>query len=324
MEEPGIERVAKRKPPWLRRRLPRGPEFERVRAVLRKARLHTVCEEAMCPNLWECFSNHTATFLILGDTCTRNCGFCAVKHGRPGSPDSTETGRLVDTADQLGLRHVVVTSVTRDDLPDGGAGQFADTVREVHARLSGTAVELLVPDFHGHREDLARVLDAGPEVLNHNLETVERLYAVVRPGAEYNRSLTLLERAGGMAPDTPTKSGMMLGLGERPDEVRRALQHLLDAGCRMLTLGQYLQPSRKHLEVRRYVPPEEFDEWRREALAMGFSGVESGPFVRSSYRAGELYRNLKAGVPAGASIPGNKEERQGPAAELNLDLSFGK
>jgi len=293
MEKAGKEGILLRKPPWLRRPLPSGPEFERVKQALRKARLHTVCEEAQCPNLWECFSNHTATFLILGDTCTRNCRFCAVKHGVPDPPDPGEPERLAGAAEDLGLQHVVVTSVTRDDLPDGGAGEFADTVRAVHARMPGVSVEVLIPDFQGCREDLARVLDAGPQVLNHNIETVERLYAEARPGAVYGRSLEVIERAGGTAPHIPIKSGIMLGLGERPDEIRYALRHLLDAGCRMLTLGQYLQPSRDHLEVKRFIPPEEFEEWRQEAMAMGFHRVASGPFVRSSYRAREFLENGK-------------------------------
>ncbi len=290
------------KPQWLRRRLPSGPEFEEVKRVLEKAHLHTVCEEAKCPNLWECFSRHTATFLIMGDTCTRNCRFCAVSHGTPGPPDPMEASRVAEAARAMGLRYVVVTSVTRDDLPDGGARFFAGTISALREGVPGGSVEVLIPDFRGRPEDLETVIAARPDVLNHNLETVERLYPTARPEAEYGRSLKLLARARERAPELPVKSGMMLGLGERPVEVRAALSDLLDAGCRMLTLGQYLQPSSKHLAVDRFVPPEEFDAWRELALAMGFEQVASGPFVRSSYRAGELYRN----GPSATAEPGPK------------------
>ncbi len=278
------------KPRWLRRRLPSGPELEEVKGILKSARLHTVCEEARCPNLWECFSRHTATFLILGDTCTRNCRFCAVSHGTPGPPDPGEASRVAEAARAMGLRYVVVTSVTRDDLSDGGAGSFADTIRALRDGVPGVCVEVLIPDFQGRWEDLETVIAARPDVLNHNLETVERLYPAVRPEAGYNRSLELMSRSREKAPALPVKSGIMLGLGERAVEVRAALSDLLDAGCRTLTLGQYLQPSSKHLPVERFVPPEEFDAWRGRALAMGFEQVASGPFVRSSYNAAELYR----------------------------------
>jgi lipoic acid synthetase len=285
------KRTVHRKPPWLRKRLPSGPAYEEVKGLIRGAHLHTVCEEAHCPNIWECFSHRTATFLILGEVCTRNCRFCAVAHGRPAPPDPAEPSRMAEAAEEMGLRHVVVTSVTRDDLPDGGAGAFADTVRAVRERLPNATVEILIPDLQGRAEDLGTVIEARPDVLNHNLETVERLYATVRPEAGYGRSLELLARARERAPGLSTKSGLMLGLGERPEEVRAALDHLLEAGCRMLTLGQYLQPSRAHLPVERFVPPEEFEAWRALALALGFEQVASGPFVRSSYRAGELYSN---------------------------------
>ena len=252
--------------------------------------LHTVCQEARCPNQWECFSRNTATFLIMGDRCTRNCRFCAVLHGPRGEPDPEEPSRVAEAARSLGLDYVVVTSVTRDDLPDGGASLFAETIREIRRKKPGTDVEVLIPDFQGNERALALVLDAGPAVLNHNIETVERLYPEVRPGADYGRSLKLLERARTYSPAIPRKSGMMLGLGETAEEVRGTLRNLLEAGCMMLTLGQYLQPSESHLPVSRFVPPEEFETWRTVALDMGFSAVFSGPFVRSSYRAGEMHR----------------------------------
>lgn len=301
------KQATRRKPPWLRRRLPSGPAYEEVKGLIRGACLHTVCEEAHCPNIWECFSKRTATFLILGDACTRNCRFCAVAHGAPGPPDPKEPTRVAEAAEKMGLRHVVVTSVTRDDLPNGGAAAFAETVRVLRERIPGVSVELLVPDFQGRAEDLATVVAARPDVLNHNLETVERLYAEVRPEAGYRRSLELLARVRREAPELPAKSGLMLGLGERPGEVRAALNDLLETGCRMLTLGQYLQPSAEHLPVDRFVPPEEFEAWRALALALGFEQVASGPFVRSSYRAGELY----GGIGSGPAASGAELRREG-------------
>jgi lipoic acid synthetase len=277
------------KPAWLRRRLPSGPACEQVRGLLRRAELHTVCQEAECPNMFECFSRRTATFLILGDCCTRNCRFCAVAHGRPGPPDPDEPRRVAEAAHRLGLRYVVVTSVTRDDLADGGAGHFAATIKALRLRMGRIGIEVLIPDFQGDPNALETVLDAGPEVLNHNLETVARLYPAVRPEASYRQSLALLARSGATHPSIPTKSGMMLGLGETDDEIRRALEDLLAAGVRILTMGQYLQPSRAHLPVVRYLPPEVFDKWRDKALEMGFSAVASGPFVRSSYQAQTVY-----------------------------------
>lgn len=282
------------KPVWLRRRLPAGPVLERVKDVIKGARLHTVCEEAKCPNLWECFSHRTATFLILGNICTRNCRFCAVPHGAPGPADPAEPGRVAEAAGEMDLRHVVVTSVTRDDLPDGGAGLFSETITAVRKRVAGVSIEVLIPDFQGSERDLLTVLSAAPDVLNHNLETVERLYSTVRPEGDYTRSLELLARARLRAPALPLKSGIMLGLGEKPREVPAALRHLLDAGCSILTIGQYLQPSSERLAVERFLPPDEFGSWREEALAMGFEQVASGPFVRSSYNAAELYRNKTA------------------------------
>jgi lipoic acid synthetase len=285
-------RVAK--PPWLKRRLPTGPTYEEVRTLLSKSRLHTVCQEARCPNLWECFSRQTATFLILGPCCTRNCRFCNVAHGRPSRPpDSGEPARVAQAVKNLGLSYVVITSVTRDDLPDGGAGLFAKTIKEIRAKMPGTLVEVLIPDFQGNEDALRTVLEAHPHVLNHNLETVSRLYPLVRPKADYRRSLELLKRVKQYDSFIATKSGLMLGLGESPEEVENTLQDLLDAKCSILTLGQYLQPTREHLNVERFIPPEEFDDWKKDALKMGFSQVASGPLVRSSYRAKDLYRSLK-------------------------------
>ncbi len=278
-----------KKPPWLTRRLPSGPEYEKIRGLMNRGRLHTVCQEAKCPNIWECFSNRTATFLILGDRCTRNCRFCAVAHNPVEPPDPAEPVRVAETVEKLGLAYVVITSVTRDDLPDGGAGHFAKTIREIHRRIPEAAIEVLIPDFKGDAAALRTVLKARPQVLNHNIETVPRLYATVRPGAVYARSLELLGRVKTIDASVPTKSGLMLGLGETTAEIRQTLQDLLDVGCRMLTIGQYLQPSKDHLPVARFVPPTEFDQWQQTAFQMGFSEVASGPFVRSSYHAKELF-----------------------------------
>jgi len=277
------------KPAWLRKRLPVGPAYESVRAMIKKGALHTVCQEAKCPNQWECFSHKTATFLILGDRCSRTCGFCAVAHGPDGSLDQEEPLRVADAAAALELKYVVVTSVTRDDLPDGGAGVFADTITCLRRRIQDVKVEVLIPDFGGSRPALEKVLAAKPDVLNHNLETVSRLYPVVRPEAVYARSLELLKTAARLAPSIPTKSGLMLGLGETNDEIERALSDLLTVGCKMLTLGQYLQPTKAHLPVQKFIEPEQFDRWKQKALNAGFEQVASGPFVRSSYQAHTLY-----------------------------------
>ena len=280
------------KPRWLRQRLPTGAKYEKVRGVLKKRQIHTVCQEAKCPNLWECFSRQTATFLIMGSYCTRNCRFCAVGHGPSGPPDPGEPARVAEAALNMRLSYVVITSVTRDDLPDGGAGFFAKTIREIRKKIPGVFVEVLMPDFQGNTDALQTVLDARPDVLNHNIETVPRLYPSVRPEADYRRSLEILRRAKQYGPAIPTKSGLMLGLGELPEEINKTLRHLLEVGCSILTLGQYLQPTREHLEVDRFIHPEEFDNWKETALGMGFSEVASGPFVRSSYHAKELYQAL--------------------------------
>ena len=286
----GKQRPAK--PPWLKRRIPSGETYQAVRGLIQMTRLHTVCQAACCPNLGECFSKGTATFLIMGDRCTRNCRFCAVAHGPQGPPDPGEPQRVAEAVHTMKLRYAVVTSVTRDDLPDGGASIFAETIQNIREKSPETKVEVLVPDFRGDPKSLKTVLEAGPDVLNHNVETVPRLYGSVRPGAAYQRSMDLLKRAHQMDPSMPTKSGLMLGLGERREEVQQVLSDLLDAGCCILTLGQYLQPSAGHLPVERFVSPEEFEGWREKALEMGFREVASGPFVRSSYHAQEAYQAL--------------------------------
>jgi len=278
-----------RKPAWLKRRLPSGPIYGNVCQTLGEQGLHTVCQEAKCPNQWECFSRKTATFLILGSRCTRNCGFCAVAHGPSGPPDPEEPQRVARMARDMGLAYVVVTSVTRDDLPDGGADLFATTIRAIRTEIP----EVRIPDFRGQRAAIQTVVTAGPDVLNHNLETIPALYAEVRPEADYQRSLALLQTVRDLAPHMMTKSGLMLGLGETREGVRQTLSDLRAVDCRMVTLGQYLQPSPAHLPVKRYVPPEEFDQWRGEALQMGFQEVASGPLVRSSYQARELYQATK-------------------------------
>jgi lipoic acid synthetase len=278
------------KPRWLKKKLPKGPEYEKVKELVGKDRLHTVCQEAKCPNMWECFSQQTATFLIMGSRCTRNCRFCSIAQEPVEPPDPAEPDRVAAAARQMGLSYVVITSVTRDDLADGGAAFFAETIKAVHRRIPSARVEVLIPDFQGNAEALQAVLEARPDVLNHNIETVPRLYTLVRPQARYQRSLQLLSRVQKYTPGLPIKSGLMLGLGESSEEIRSTLRDLIDAGCRILTLGQYLQPSTAHLPVKRFVTPEEFEQWRQIAIEIGFSEVASGPFVRSSYHAKELYQ----------------------------------
>jgi lipoic acid synthetase len=282
------EEKSVRKPDWLGRPLPSDPAFSRIRSLLDDGRLHTVCQEARCPNCGECFSRGTAAFLILGGSCTRRCRFCAVTQGTPERPDPDEPRRIAEASARMSLDYIVVTSVTRDDLADGGAGAFAETIRALRVRQPGVRIEVLIPDFGGDETSLRTVIDARPDVLNHNIETVMRLYPEVRPEAVYARSLELLSRVGRRAPEAAVKSGLMLGLGERPDELETALKDLLAAGCRILTLGQYLQPRKDCLPVARFVPPAEFDAWRKAALGMGFHRVAAGPLVRSSYHAEEL------------------------------------
>lgn len=287
------------KPCWLRRKLPTGPGYERIRHLIKDQRLATVCQEAMCPNQFECFAQGTATFMILGEHCSRNCRFCAVGHGAPGPPDPEEPERVAAAIRSLNLQYSVITSVTRDDLVDGGAAHFAATIRAIRAKNPRTLIEVLIPDLQGDPRALATVLAAGPDVLNHNLETVERLYPEVRPEAGYRQSLEVLRQSKTIAPATVTKSGIMVGLGETADELSRLFSDLRRAHCDILTVGQYLQPSKAHLEVARYVPPEEFALLETEALALGFSAVAAGPFVRSSYQAEALYRRAAAAVGEG-------------------------
>ena len=278
------------KPIWLKRSLPKGPEFEEVRRLVKRSKLHTVCQEAKCPNMWNCFSNHTATFMILGDICTRNCGYCNIMHGTPLAPDPDEPDKVARAALDLGLMYVVVTSVTRDDLEDGGADHFAETIHAIRRELPGsTRVEVLIPDFLGKESALNKVMEAAPDVLNHNIETVPSLYGTARPQAIYLRSLELIRRAASFRPTIPIKSGIMLGLGETRTELEQTMEELLDHGCTILTMGQYLQPSRLHLPVKRYLPPGEFDDLKILALKMGFRTVASGPFVRSSFQAEKLF-----------------------------------
>ena len=280
-----------RKPSWLKRKIAGGSVYQGVRSLLDQGKLHTVCQEALCPNMGECFSHNTATFLILGDHCTRNCRFCAVQHGNPIPLDSHEPERVAEAAQSLGLKYVVITSVTRDDLGDGGAQHFAETILAIRRLLPETLVEVLIPDLQGDWNALQKIISAKPDVLNHNLETVPRLYPVVRPEAVYQRSLDLLRQTKAMAPGLPTKSGLMLGLGEEAQEIEQTLRDLLEVNCGILTLGQYLQPSPRHLPVERFVTPAEFEEWKIKALKLGFDKVAGGPFVRSSYHAKELQQN---------------------------------
>jgi lipoic acid synthetase len=272
------------RPEWIRARAPQGAGYERLRGLMRGLDLHTVCEEAHCPNLGECWSRGTATFMILGDVCTRACGFCAVRTGLPGQPpDEREPARVADAVARMGLRHAVVTSVNRDDQADGGAGIFAATIRSIRERVPRCAVEVLVPDFKGRWEALQLVLDARPDILNHNVETVPRLYRQARSGASFPRSLELLERS--KAQGLLTKSGVMVGLGEERAELEETIRAIRAAGTDVLTVGQYLRPSPQHLPVLRYYSPAEFDELKGFALSLGYAHVESGPLVRSSYHA---------------------------------------
>lgn len=282
--EPTVQPL--RKPNWIRAKAPTSPEVARLKAVLREHRLHTVCEEASCPNLGECFGHGTATFMIMGDICTRRCPFCDVAHGRPNALDAEEPLNLARTIAAMKLKYVVITSVDRDDLRDGGAAHFKECIRAVRSHAPQTKIEVLVPDFRG-RIDVALdiVAEAPPDVFNHNLETVPRLYKAVRPGADYAGSLALLQRFKARHPAVPTKSGLMLGLGETFDEIEQVMRDLRAHGCDMLTLGQYLQPSRHHLPVVRYVTPDEFAALGEKATALGFANVASGPMVRSSYHA---------------------------------------
>ena len=274
-----------RRPEWLRVRIPTGENYEELKQLMRSKGLHTVCEEARCPNMGECWSHRTATFMILGSVCTRSCGFCAVATGRPMALDWEEPRKVAEAVTQMGLRHVVVTSVNRDEMKDGGATVFAATIRWIRRLNPGCTVEVLTPDFKGSREALNVVMETRPDVFNHNVETVPRLYRRVRPQAIYQRSLDVLSMAKEMQPGTPTKTGFMLGLGETRDEVLALLRDLREREIDIVTIGQYLQPTPQHLPIERYATPAEFREYAREGKAMGIRHVESGPLVRSSYHA---------------------------------------
>ncbi len=282
--EPTTERL--RKPSWLRVKAPTTPAVKALKQILRENRLHTVCEEASCPNLTECFGHGTATFMIMGDICTRRCTFCDVAHGRPNPLDADEPKNLAKTLSILKLKYVVITSVDRDDLRDGGAGHFVDCIRAVRETSPQTQIEILVPDFRGRMDIALKIMEQSPpDVFNHNLENVPRLYKKIRPGADYQWSLTLIQRFKEMYPDIPTKSGLMLGLGESFDEVVDVLKDLRAHNCDMLTVGQYLQPSKHHMPVSRFVTPDEFKELEAVGYELGFTHVASGPLVRSSYHA---------------------------------------
>lgn len=307
IEETQIE-SKRQKPAWLKKNLPTGADYEKVRQLVSRSKLHTVCQEAKCPNMWECFSRHTATFMIMGDLCTRNCRFCNVKTGEPLPLDPDEPLRVARAAFELGLRYVVITSVTRDDLKDGGASHFAETIKAIknlykiepkreeqsgrqsnrEADNEQIKVEFLIPDFQGSVDALNVVMAAEPDVLNHNIETVPSLYPIVRPEAQYKRSLELIQRAN-TERQIPVKSGIMVGLGEQKDELERTIVDLYEHGCRILTIGQYLQPSAKHLKVVKYYTPEEFEELKTFAKEAGFQSVASAPFVRSSYQADSIF-----------------------------------
>jgi lipoic acid synthetase len=275
------------KPPWLKVKAPGSPNYVRLKRLMGDLALNTVCEEAHCPNIGECWHHGTATFMILGDVCTRNCPYCAVAHGKPPTLDTGEPERVAHATEQMRLRYVVLTSVDRDDVADGGASIFAETIRQIRGRVPECRIEVLIPDFQGKEAPLQAVLDAGPDILNHNTETVPRLYRKARPGGRYPRALELLDRARTYAPHIPTKSGLMVGLGEEWAEVVATLADLRGVGCGILTIGQYLSPSAAHLPVERYYHPEEFEMLKATALSMGFGHVEAGPLVRSSYHAHE-------------------------------------
>jgi len=275
-------------PSWFKVRIQSGPHYQEIRQLMDTHRLHTICEEARCPNIWECWNNRTATFLILGDICTRRCHYCSVTTGRPPAVDREEPQRVADAVKLLNLRHAVVTSVNRDDLPDGGASLFADTIRQIRQENPTCTVEVLIPDFQGRQADVEVVMQTKPDILNHNIETVPRLFPSIRPQGKYRRSLEVLKWAKAMG--GRTKSGLMTGLGESEDEIRQVMRDLREVECEILTIGQYLQPTRQHAPVSRYATPEEFEAFKQEGMALGFQHVESGPLVRSSYHAEEQTR----------------------------------
>jgi len=281
------EPLPERKPPWLKVKAPGGPNYMRLKHLMRELDLHSVCEEAHCPNVGECWEHGTATFMILGDVCTRNCAYCAVAHGRPPKYDIAEPHRVARAIAEMGLQHAVITSVDRDDLPDFGAWVFAETIRQIHERIPGCSVEVLVPDFQGNEDSIRTVLEAGPEIYNHNTETVPRLYKKARPGGRYPRVMEIFRYAKRIASDIPTKTGMILGMGETIEEVVAVMRDLREVDVDILTLGQYLRPSEAHIALYRYYTPQEFRQLYEIGMEMGFRHVESGPLVRSSYHAWE-------------------------------------
>jgi lipoic acid synthetase len=290
-----------RKPRWLKVRAPGGADYVRLKHLMRGLGLHSVCEEAHCPNIGECWEAGTATFLIMGEICTRNCPYCAIAHGRPAELDEDEPRRVADAVETLRLRHCVITSVDRDDLPDGGAWIFAETIREIRTRAPGCSIEVLTPDFQGDPAAIGTVIEAGPEIFNHNMETVRRLHRAARPGGRYARSLEVLRHARGLDEGLLVKTGIMLGLGEEPEDVEEFISDALEVGVQILTIGQYLRPSADHAPIARYVPPEEFAEWKRIGEERGLLHVESGPLVRSSYHAREQVVELRARAAAVAT-----------------------
>jgi lipoic acid synthetase len=311
--------IRSRKPSWLKVRSPGGPNYLRLKKMMRAEGLHTVCEEASCPNIGECWEDGTATFMILGDVCTRACKYCGVAHGMPTTLDEDEPRRVAEIVQKMELEHVVITSVNRDELPDGGARIYAETIRRIHEAMPGCSVEVLIPDFKGDQAALKTVIDSGPTILGHNLETVLRLHPDVRPGGRYWRSISYLGAVKGIAPNMLTKTGIILGMGEEDVEIRQAMIDLREAAVDILTLGQYLRPSPMHIPVARWVTPDEFIEWKRVGEGeYGFKHVESGALVRSSYHAKEQARELEAGGPGSIK---NVMEADIPApAEVRLDL----
>lgn len=290
------EPLPERKPSWLKVKAPGGSNYLHLKNMMRELDLHTVCEEAHCPNVGECWEHGTATFMILGDVCTRNCAYCAVAHGRPPKFDPAEPSRVAEAARKMNLRHLVITSVDRDDLPDFGAWAFAEVIRQVHDSVPGCSIEVLVPDFQGNEDSIRTVLEARPEIYNHNTETVPRLYKKARPGGRYERVLEIFRMAKRISPETPTKTGIILGMGETNEEVLLTMRELREVDVDILTLGQYLRPSDDHITLDRYVTPAEFRMFYEQGMAMGFKHVESGPLVRSSYHAWEQVQ--AAGVAA--------------------------
>ncbi|MET7997963.1 lipoyl synthase [Amycolatopsis sp. NPDC005232] len=313
LEVRNSETPIEKKPSWIRTKVRMGPEFTELKGLVRREGLHTVCEEAGCPNIYECWEDREATFLIGGDQCTRRCDFCQIDTGKPSALDRTEPRKVAESVQAMGLRYSTVTGVVRDDLDDGGAWLYAETVRQIHELNPGTGVELLIPDFNADPEQLAEVFGSRPEVLAHNVETVPRIFKRIRPGFRYARSLEVITKAreAGLV----TKSNLILGMGETPDEVGAAMRDLYEAGCEILTITQYLRPSPRHHPVDRWVKPEEFVEHSQTAEALGFSGVMAGPLVRSSYRAGRLYAQTKA--HRGEELPENLAHlaAEGPAAQ---------